>query len=484
MRGLRSVSISAHARVRRWDAIVLGGSLPGLVTAVRLAMDGMRVLVVEEDTAVRAFRGLREPFSLVGARAGGVLDACLRELTIPLIDRRRLEPDPVAYQVVLPDARVDVGEAALTADELVAWGFAKPDAASEIVRALVEASTAEGEAMLSSPVERIGRRRLIGSRLGRNRHRSVTGAKPDRETDKLSRFGRGLPQAVAAPPPRVATFFDAQVRALSNLAESSPSPEARARLLGAPLAGCVSFAGSDPGLRELLRRRIRSLHCDLRSLGEPFELISVAGEPGLALSSANEVWAGRTLIINVPRPALARGLRQNPLPRFLEGPPATRQRLALHFQASRFVVPDGMSRRVICVTDSGRPMDGTNVVTIGVFPRAQGDERVDLVAAAVVGVDGEDLGARAAEIEATLRRLTPFAGDRLERLRVTRPTWDDDSLLVDPRPGRGWPAETDVRVSSRPPIHALDRQGTAALGVEGDALLGWRAAEAIRESLG
>ena len=50
-------------------------------------------------------------------------------------------------------------------------------------------------------------------------------------------------------------------------------------------------------------------------------------------------------------------------------------------------------------------------------------------------------------------------------------------------PGQGWPGDTDLRLSSRPPIYHLDRSAVAGLGLEGDLLLGWRAGDAIAEEL-
>jgi flavin-dependent dehydrogenase len=52
MRGLPPIASAESFRVRRWDALVLGGALPGLVAAVRLAKRGARVLMLEEDRAL------------------------------------------------------------------------------------------------------------------------------------------------------------------------------------------------------------------------------------------------------------------------------------------------------------------------------------------------------------------------------------------------------------------------------------------------
>ena len=79
-------------RTRRWDVVIVGSGLTALVTAARLGMAGQRVLIVEESAARDAFPGLREPFFCAGLRDPGVLASNLRELGVPLIERRRLEP--------------------------------------------------------------------------------------------------------------------------------------------------------------------------------------------------------------------------------------------------------------------------------------------------------------------------------------------------------------------------------------------------------
>ncbi len=170
---LPTVVAAAGVRARRWDALVLGSGVHALVAAARMGMAGQRVLVVEEDRARNGFEGLREPFFLAGARDGGAVNVCLKELALSLIDRRRIVEDEPAFQVLGDDLRMDLGKPELASDELVAWGLSKPDAALAFVRALREAAEAERKAMLASPVVRIGRRI---ARQGRCRHcRSATG---------------------------------------------------------------------------------------------------------------------------------------------------------------------------------------------------------------------------------------------------------------------------------------------------------------------
>ena len=205
----------SHLRARRWDVLVLGGALPGLVAAARLCMAGQRVLVIEEEAAAQTFEPLREPFLLTGAVGQGLLAGVLRDLNVPLIELRRLEQSPLAFQVVTPDARIDVGSPTRTAEELVAWGLAKPEEARDLTRGLEAAARAECEAMLSAPLVRDARRsaraRLRGARGGDSPADTALPVGP-----VAQRHPRGLPEAVLHAGPSLTRAFAAQVRVLAS----------------------------------------------------------------------------------------------------------------------------------------------------------------------------------------------------------------------------------------------------------------------------
>ena len=227
MAGLRPAADGQRLRARRWDAIVLGSSLYALVAAARLGAAGQRVLVLEEERAQTLHPALREPFFLAGARDGGVLDACLRELNIPLIDRRRVAPEPLAWQIIDPKFRMDLGSPGITTEELTNWGLCENEQAGQLVRALAVATEAERKVMLEAPVVRVGRRLGLSRGSG-----ALTGA-----------HNRGLPAEARGVSPALNRVFEGQIQALSNLATASPSPEARARLLGVALAGGAGWDG-------------------------------------------------------------------------------------------------------------------------------------------------------------------------------------------------------------------------------------------------
>lgn len=465
MRRIRLSDLAVRQRVRRWDVIVLGSALPGLVAAARLAMGSLRVLVIEEEAAARRPSSEREPFFLP---AGGIVDACLRELTLPLIDRRRLEATPLAYQVVLPTARIDVGAPPRVAQELIAWGLAKPEAARTLVRGLAEAGAAERAALLEAPFVRAGSLRALVRGVG---------------TTRAPRHARGLPVEAAHPTEALAAFFDAQVRALANTASPTASPEARARLLGAPFEGGLLFAAAGESLAALFERRLTALRVETRVVGERFELVGTPELAGIAPRHAGEFWLARALVLNAPAAPLARTLREGgaAVPEFLDPDAPGGRRVTLRLRAPPEVLPEGMARRVIHVAPAEEPGE-PRVTTIALSPVSDG--HAFEIRASASAADRARSAADAA-LERAVLDLMPFSATRLTRLpEAPAPRWDDESWLEEPGSGSGWPAEAELRLASHPPVYRLARPAVGMLGVEGELLLGWRGGDALRAELG
>lgn len=226
---------------------------------------------------------------------------------------------------------------------------------------------------------------------------------------------------------------------------------------------------------------MQALYGEFRSLAGPFSLVAAAGQPGIAQTGSEEIWAGRVLVVNAPLAALARAVDQEEIPGLLRAPIERRRRLALHFRIPRHAVPEAMAARVLCIADPQAPLEGANLVAIRVFHGGGDAERADLVVSATLPTEGIDARSLEREITATAAAILPFADAK--RVRSPEVRWDTDDPLPDPAPGVGWPAEIEVRAAARPPVYCLDRSAVASLGVEGDLLLGWRTGEAILSDL-
>ncbi|HIF95295.1 MAG: hypothetical protein ABGX04_18240 [Myxococcales bacterium] len=482
---------SEAPRARRWDALILGSGIPALVAAARIGATGQRVLVVEEEARTMLPPAAREPFFLAGLRDEGILDACLRKLAVPLIDRRRLSHERLAYQIAADPYRIDIGQPIASAEELVTWGLAKPDDAQTLIRRVIESSEIERELLLDSPFVRLGRR--------------MSASRP---AQAIGNHRRGLPGDAASATGSLRQVLAAQIRGLSNVATQAPSPEAQARLLGLGLAGGVGFSGDPPWLLDLLRKRVTSLYGDFRTLSGNFEMVSVSGQPGIRVPRSGEIWLGRALILAAPRSALRESLgadAMHPAPDFLETTTNRRYRGVFLYRVPTAVLPEGMGARVILPgreADGGQLDTGTGLgadvsgvdgtITITAFPSQTHPGHVDLIARSMLpvteGTPSLDLSAELASLRRSiterLEALMPFCGNRLLSIAFSPPAWDsDDGWLEDALPGMGWPAEIDIRLSSRMPIYHLDRAAAAGLGLEGDLLLGWRGGDAIAEQL-
>jgi hypothetical protein len=463
MRRLDLARNDAAPRARRWDAMVLGGALPGMVAAVRFAQRGHRVLVVEEEANARLPSHVREPFFLGTQGPEGVLDACLAELKLGLRDRRRFERARPSYQVLLPGARLDVGGASRSAEELISWGLVKKDDADPLVQELYEASLVEQRALLEAPLVRPGG--LRGLSFGRG-----------------PSSGPSVPRLLERPTPELELFFEAQLQAIAGTPLSGLSDPARLVLLGAGLGGAARL--KDPGLalRRLLRRRLEELHGEVRTV-RGFEIVSVDSHPGLLLEGGREAWLARVLVLNAPLPFLAAALRaaQAPVPSFLEGFAPVQRRAWVDLRCDPDAVPEAMASRVIHA-EAATGESGRHVVSLALFPATAAHDPVAIAARGESEGDPEELRKRVVE---AVRSVMPFTEGRIVQRLHTRPTWDDEETVVEaPEAGSwSWPPEIQPALSTRRPIFALRREQTAALGTPGDLLLGWRGGDAIASQL-
>ena len=115
---------------------------------------------------------------------------------------------------------------------------------------------------------------------------------------------------------------------------------------------------------------------------------------------------------------------------------------------------------------------------------ARGSRFAELVVSALAPADAPRQPIAEA-LESEVRHVMPFSEQRLKAGPLAEePEWDAPCSVADPAAGAGWPSNLVIRSRSREPVAILPREGVAALGTEGELLLGWQAGDAIRNELG
>lgn len=465
MARLSSEAGASRLRARRWDAVVLGASLAGLVAATRLAIAKKSVLLVEEEDAARWPLSLREPFLIPGG-PDTVVDRCIRELGLPLIDRRRLVPETIGLQVLLAKARVDLGAADLCASELVAWGLAKPEEAASWAGQLGDASRRELDEILETPLVRTQRGRAFAV----GRRRGVADAAPvDPVSKELRAFAELLRRGLTLP---------------ETLYGDKPA-EVSARAIGAVFSEIACFQSEAETLSGLMRQRFQALHGEIRLLPGRFSLVNVDGAAAIRPAGSSELWVGKALIINAPAGLLREWLDEGgegEATDFLPRAEQSVRRVVLRFQVPRDQIPEGMGRRVLDES-LGHEAD-PNLVWIAWNPGRSGAS-AEIIASVLCAADAPSSERKRLEtaLEARVRALLPFAEERLERNDLPpTPRWDNDFIYESQ--SESWPDEIAIRLVSRPAVYRIPREAAAPLGQEADCLLGWRAGETILGELG
>jgi FAD binding domain-containing protein len=431
----------------RSDVLVVGSSLGGLVAATYLARAGLRTVLVEEDCLAKRPPLLREPFALSGLELEGPAHRVFRELALPLIEQRRVAQRPVAVQVLLPTARLDIqaGRRDL-ARELDAFQVCDPAAA----QAFFESVDARGDEL---------RARLVEGEGGDSAAPLVQRL--------LTRSGRngGIDQSLGPMPEGLAPVVNALLAVLSRLTpESSPGRDAALLLRGTREGGFFMPDAGAPFL-DLFRRRFLTLHGEIRAAGE-FALVTERGELGVELPRGRLF--ARGVVLAAPLELLRRiSTAAGTAPRWLapRTPPVdVPVRL---FRAEPDALPVGLGARAVVAPG---PAEALHWIARHADPVQEGVEWL------LVGGPG------AATLPASqpLGALNPFPDDGLVPVDLgPAPRWDRDAAdhrFLNPR------SESALR--AKPPVYAVGPELAPGLGFEGELLLARQAALRLADRLG
>ena len=458
----------ASLRARRWDVVVLGGALAGPRRGGAPRQAGARVLVVEEDEAARHAASCASPSSCPGSRRRRARRAACARSACRRSSGATSSTDPVAYQVLLPTRASTSGRPDRRPRSWSRWGLAKPEAARRAASSAIadgRPRRAERASLRSSAIRRGG--------LARPRARRAA---------RRGRQPRGCPSALAQPPPALAPLLDARMRALANLANARAAARgARAAARRAARGRRAASRGPTRGLRALVRRRLEPLHGEFRALAGPSSSSRSTTTRASRASRQHDAWLGRALVLNAPLGRLARpcaaasarrragSTRPAPTARDVRRPRA---------RAAR-AVPEPMPAAP-CSRPRRRARQRRRRSRCSRSPPTRGPAVRRAGRAARRSPPTHD-AARAAEdaSPAGSAACCPSRATAVRaRERLPRPLWDDDARARDPaRPAAGRTGSSCAL--SRRAVFPLAREDVAALGAEGDLLLGWRAGDTI-----
>ncbi len=464
-----------------FDVVVLGGDLAATVAGAILAHRGFRVLVagstVEERYAIGPYVLPRAPLAFVGTESPA-LKRLLGELNLVQLFRRRLEQNRPAFQLLLPEHRIDVGD----------------DLARELARELPDTITAVDAvaarmAEVSQSIEAILAQDLILPPDGfwdRRDANRVAARLPEDEDDLESPLEEDHP-----------------LRALGRLpaaftSDLHPMPAVGlARLYDLHRRGTFRLDGGRQGLRALLLDRLKTHSGEVRPelVPEAIEVkrgkitgVRFAGSSGESVGCAHVI-AG----LAADRvAALLDG--DKPPKRLLEAAQleVSLHRYLLHLVAPLDALPDALGRCAFSIRDTKAPYAGGNALALHLAD-GYGQHAVLSVEALAEDASPAGLAKLRREIMQHVDQILPFvdrhlllvhsphdgvAPERTDGSHSAPPAVPMDALwsMPGPRPLGvcGLPHATGIK-------HLLlaSRQVLPALGLEGELATGWAAARLV-----
>ena len=472
-----------------YDVVVLGSDLAATVGGAVLAHRGFRVLMagvpVEDRYTIGPYSLPRAPLAFVGVE-GPTLKRIVGELNLVQLLRRRLEPNRPAYQLLLPELRIDVG------DELPRERAREmPDAA-----AAVETATAR-VAEVSSAIEAILSQDLILPPDGfwdRRDANRVAARLPAPDEDVLSALGDGHPlRGLFTLPATFGAAFD-DIGAVSL-----------ARIGDLHRRGTFRLDGGREGLRALLLERLKTHSGEVRPELQPKAILVKRGKvTGVEFEGRSDVVGCTHVLCGMGADKVAQLVGEGgekPPKRLTEAAEIvpSAHRYLLHMVAPLDALPDALGRLAYAVADQMQPLEDANALTIHLAD-GYGQHAVLSVEALATDVTPVGLQRLRRALRAHVDRLLPFvdrhlllvhsphdgvAPEGVDGDRGTappplpmEPVWKMPPEKVDRALGFcGFPHATGVK-------HLLlaSRQVLPGLGVEGELAAGWAAARLVLQT--
>jgi len=465
-----------------YDVVAIGDELAGAIAAAHLARRGFRVLLltrapVEEDV-LGPFRLPRAPVDLVGIEAP-VLKRMLGELNLLQLLRRRLAPNHPAFQLLLPDNRLEVSAEDLGRElsrelprEAPAWEAWAQRAAE--ASATLEALLAQE---VTLPPDGFWDRRDL------KRMASQLAPEPAPGEDALG----GLPSEVAMLA-RLPAAFGADL--------DGPGALSHARLADLHRRGTFRLDGGREALRALLHERVRAWAGEVRHDLGVRGLVTRRGRvTAVALGYRDEQVGCGQVICAMPASEVVGLLPETPPRRLAEAAavkPAL-HRYHLHIVAPLEALPDALGPLAFSVRDPAAPLAGGNALAIRV---GTGHGQHAVVTAEALSADPSPAGLASLRdaVRAHLDALLPFLDRHLLAVWSPHDGLAPQGSEVAGEPARApapmdpiWslPAPRALGVCGPPHATGLkevwlaSRQQLPGLGLEGEAQAGYAAARLV-----
>lgn len=464
---------SAH-----YDVVAIGDELAGAVAAALLARRGFRVLLlcsapVERDQ-VGPYAVPRSPLELAGLEAPA-LKRIVEEVNLVQLIRRHATPNRPAWQLCLPDHRIDVG------DELE----------RELARELPEQAAAGEQAL--------DRAREVSATLEALLQHEVT-LPPEGFWDRrdLKRITAQLPEGGELPPAWISGGAAAvdlltalPARFASDLAE--PGRIAEARLADLHRRGTWSFDGGREALRALLCERVQTYSGEVRHDLRVRGLVAKRGRVvAVGVGDRDEAVGAGDVIAALPAARLVELLSERPPERLAEAAatPAPLHRYRLHLVAPLDALPDALAPFALSVLDPSSPLTGANAIAL-YTAAGQGAHATITVEALADDPSPAGLVRLRGALRAHVDQLLPFVDRHLAAVWSPHDGLPPEGLsapAVAPAamdPLWGFPGPRLLGLCGAP--HATGVKGLAlasrqvlpGLGLEGELACGWIAARLI-----
>jgi phytoene dehydrogenase-like protein len=474
-----------------YDVVVLGSDLGATVGGAVLAHRGFRVLVAgvpaEERYAIGPYTLPRAPLAFVGTEAP-TLKRIVGELNLVQLLRRRLEPNRPAFQLLLPDHRLDVGD-----DLMRELARELPDSAAGFEAAA--ARTGEVAAALES---------ILGQDLilppdgfwDRRDANRVAARLPEDDEDVLA--------AMPANDPMRAAFT---LPARFGAAWDRVGPVATARLADLHRKGTFRLDGGREGLRGLLLDRLKTHAGEVRPELVPRAILSKRGKvTGVAFEGRSEIVGAGHVIAGAGADRVAEWVAADgdKVPKRLAEAATIKPvlwRYLLHLVAPLDALPDALGRLAFAVEDLEKPLVGANALMLHLAD-GYGQHAVLSVEALAEDPSPDALAKLRRAIRARLERLLPFVDRHL--LLVHSP---HDGIAPEGVDGERSGLSTTAAMGPVPmePVWGMDgpralgfcglphasgvkhlllasRQVMPGLGVEGELAAGWAAARIVLQT--